>query len=86
MPYCNQWAEQWDVPHSQCSMTYNQQLYNEPIHQHICKELIDTYTNTMQSIATYKSNLKHKIKNVMPAFLPIKHPSFTEKTMGKRCI
>ena len=85
MPHCDQWAEQWDVPHYQCSMTYNQQPYDEPIHQHICKELFDTYTNTMQSIATYKSNLTYKIKNVMPALLPNKHTSFAEKTMGKGC-
>ena len=85
MPYCNQWAEQWDVPHSEHSTPYNQQPYDEPIHQHICKELFDTYTNTMQSIATYKSNLTYKIKNVMHALLPNKHHSFIEKTMGKRC-
>ena len=48
MPHCNRWAEQWDVPSSQGSTTYNQQPYDEPIHQHICKELFDTYRDTMQ--------------------------------------
>ena len=66
-------------------MVYNQQPYDEPIHQHICKELFDTYTNTMNSIAAYKRNLTYKIKNVMPALLPNKQFALTEKTTGKRC-
>ena len=52
MPHCKQWAEQWGVPHSQHSTLYSQQPYDEPIHQHICKELFDTCTNTMHSIDT----------------------------------
>ena len=85
MPHCHQWAEQWDVPCSQHSTVYNQQPYDEPIHQHICKELFDTYANTMNLIAAYKINLTYKIKHVMPALLPNKHFVFTEKMTGKRC-
>ena len=84
MPHCHQWAEQWDVSSSQWSTVYNQQPYDKLIHQQICKELFDTYTNTMNSITAYKSNLTYKIKNVMPALLPNKHSLFAEKTMGKR--
>ena len=47
MPHCHRWAEQWDVPSSQQSTTYNQKSYDEPIHQHICKELFDTYKDPM---------------------------------------
>ena len=60
MPHCHRWAEQFDVPSSQQSTVYNQQPYNELIHQHISKKLFDTYTDTMNSITGYKSN---KINN-----------------------
>ena len=84
MPHCHRWAEQWYALSLQQSTKHNQQPYDEPIHQHICKELFDTYKYTMNSMAAYKSNLTYKIKNVMPALLPNKYNMFVEKLLDRK--
>ena len=81
---CHRWAEQWDPPSLQTGKFYNEQPYDEPIHQHVCEDLFDTYCDTINSITAYKCNLTYKIKNIMPELLPNKHSDFMEQMVHKR--
>ena len=84
MPECDRWAEQYDITTSQRSSIYHCKPYNEPIHQAVCRQLFDTYRDTMQSIAYYRSNITFKIKNVMPALLPNKNTEVAEQLIRSR--
>ena len=84
VPECDRWAEQYNVTASQRSSIYNQEPYNEPIHQEVCKQLFDTYRDTMQSIAYYRSSIPFKIKNAMPALLPNKNTELAEQLIRNR--
>ena len=50
----------------------------------VCKQLFDTYRDTIQCMACYRSNITFKIKNVMPALVPNRNTQIVEQLIRGR--